>query len=525
MSAQSTNQGAARGNMDANLPTRGAFQLQAQGLRKSFGGVEVLHGVDLTIRGGRVLAVLGENGAGKSTTVKIISGAYQADVGQIEINHEPVSIQSPRAGQDLGIRVIYQEMMNAPTLTVAENIFLGHLPSRAGMVQWGETVRQAATVLRDLGVDIDPKSTVGRLSVAEHQVVEIARALVADARLMIFDEPTSALSPGEAENLFNYIRRLRDDGLAVVYITHRLNEVPEIADDVVVFRDGDLVAQGPIEEFDRERIVEAMTGEALKDFQHHDHAKVEVNAQDGPPPLQVSDATAHSAFYNVDLEVQKGEIVGLFGRMGCGAMDVGEALFGLMDLAAGTVTIQGEEGQPGSPREAKERGIGFVPVDRKTQGLLRGLSAGENLTVAAWRALSNPFGLLNRQTIAKRYAVWQEKLTIHGAKGSNQEIGTLSGGNQQKVILGRWLEGNSKILVLAEPTRGVDVGARAEIYEVLESLADEGLAVLVISTDAEEVLRISDRILVMSDGRVTDRMLRSDASLARLAASAAAVQG
>ncbi len=509
---------------NGNAQKRKAFQLHAQGLRKSFGGVEVLHGVDLTIKGGTVLAVLGENGAGKSTTIKIISGAYQADAGQIKINHEPVSIQSPRAGQDLGIRVIYQEMMNASTLTVAENIFLGHLPSRNGLVQWGETNKQAAKVLNDLGVDINPKSTVGSLSIAEHQVVEIARALVADARLMIFDEPTSALSPEEVENLFNFIRRLRDDGLAIVYITHRLNEVPKIADEVVVFRDGDLVAHGPVDEFGRDQIVEAMTGESLKDFHHHDHEKIRSDANDTLPALQVSKATLPSVFYDVDFEVQKGEIVGLFGRMGCGAMEVGEALFGLIDLAAGNVTIQGVTGQPKNPRSAKQRGLGFVPIDRKTQGLLRGLSAGENLTVAAWSVLSNPLGILSRKAVAKRYAVWQEKLTIHGAKGSNQEIGTLSGGNQQKVILGRWLENNSEVLVLAEPTRGVDVGARAEIYEVLETLADEGLAVLVISTDAEEVLRISDRIIVMSKGRVTDRMSRAEASLARLAASAAAVQ-
>lgn len=502
---------------------RPTFQLEAQSLRKSFGGVEVLHGVDLTIKGGRVLAVLGENGAGKSTMVKIISGAYQADGGQIKINDQPVSIQSPRAGQDLGIRVIYQEMMNAPTLTVAENIFLGHLPSRNGLVQWAEAYQQAAKVLADLGVDIDPKSTVGTLSVAQHQVVEIARALVADARLMIFDEPTSALSPEEVENLFNFIRRLRDNGLAIVYITHRLNEVPEIADEVVVFRDGDLVGHGPINEFDRERIVEAMTGESLRDFHHHDHDKGQIQANDTQPALQVSQATLPSVFYNVDFEVQKGEIVSLFGRMGCGAMEVGEALFGLTELAAGKMTIQGVTGQPKNPRSAKQRGLGFVPIDRKTQGLLRGLSAGENLTVAAWSALANPLGILSRHVIAKRYAVWREKLTIHGAKGSHQEIGTLSGGNQQKVILGRWLENNSEVLVLAEPTRGVDVGARAEIYEVLETLAQEGLAVLVISTDAEEVLRISDRIIVMSRGRVTDRLSRAEASLARLAASAAAV--
>ena len=506
-----------------NSLKRQPFELRALGLRKSFGGVEVLHGVDITATGGKVLAVLGENGAGKSTAIKIVSGAYSPDGGRIEINGQPVSILSPRDGQDLGIRVIYQEMMDAPPLTVTENIFLGHLPQRAGLVQWAEARRQARAVLDNLGVDIDPRSLMEDLSVAEHQVVEIARALVSDARLMIFDEPTSALSPEEVERLFAFIRRLRTEGVAIIYITHRLNEVPEIADEVIVFRDGDLVASGPVTEFGREHIVEAMTGEALKDFAHHEHHPEKEETVTEAAPLTVSGATLPRIFDEVSFEVHRGEILSLFGRMGCGALEVGEALFGLRPMTAGQVTIQGQAGQPKTPIEAKQRGLGFVPVDRKSQGLLSRLSAGENLTVAAWHKLANYLGLLSKRAMAARFQVWQDRLTIRGAGGSSQEIDTLSGGNQQKVVLGRWLENNSAVLVLAEPTRGVDVGARAEIYEVLEALAEEGMAILVISTDAEEVLRISDRIVVMSRGRVTDELRRSEASLARLATSAAAV--
>ena len=475
------------------------FQLSTHGLRKSFGGVEVLHGIDLTIKGGSVLAVLGENGAGKSTTIKIISGAYQADAGYIEINGKRVSIDTPRIGQTFGIRVIYQEMMNAPTLNVTENIFLGHLPHRQGMVQWGAARAQTEDVLNRLGVDIDPKMLMSDLSVAEHQVIEIARALVADARLLVFDEPTSALSPEEVDKLFTFIRRLRDNGVAIVYITHRLHEVAEIADDLVVFRDGNVVAEGPVATFDRDRIVEAMTGESLKTFEHQDLEREKGKVQTAV--LQVTTASLPPLFENVSLEVQKGEIVSLFGRMGCGAMEVGESLFGLRHLASGDISVNGVTGQPANPRAAKKLGIGYVPVDRKTQGLLPVLSAGENLTVAAWNVLSNPLGILSRKTITTKYNKWKEKLSIHGAGGSSQEINTLSGGNQQKVILGRWLENNSAVLVLAEPTRGVDVGARAEIYEVLEELAQDGMTILVISTDAEEVLRISDRIFVMSRGR------------------------
>lgn len=496
------------------------FRLHARGLRKSFGGVEVLHGIDLVIEGGKVTAVVGENGAGKSTMIKIISGVYQPDSGHLEINGERVAIQNPREGQRLGIRVIYQEMTNAPTLSVAENIFLGHLPNRFGLVQRREAYQQARAILSKLGVDLDPKQIIGRLSIAEHQVVEIARALVSEARLMIFDEPTSALSPDEVENLFNYIRRLREQGVAIIYITHRLYEVPEIADEVVVIRDGNLVAQGPVAEFDRDRIVEAMTGEALKSFSHHE-SKKDIDTSK-TPVLKVTAASLPPVFDDISLEVYAGEIVSIFGRVGSGAMEVGEALFGLRKLASGHVTIQTYEGQPSGPRAAKTRGLGFVPVDRKSQGLLRGLSAGENLTVASWGTLSNFLGVLTTRAMAARYDFWKDRLTIRGAGGSAQEIGKLSGGNQQKVILGRWLENRSQILVLAEPTRGVDVGARAEIYEALETLANEGMAILVISTDAEEVLRISDRIIVMAEGRITDTMPHSAASLARLAASAAA---
>ncbi|MCP5097885.1 MAG: sugar ABC transporter ATP-binding protein, partial [Chloroflexi bacterium] len=369
-------------------------------------------------------------------------------------------------------------------------------------------------------VDIDPKSLMSDLSIAEHQVIEIARALVADARLLVFDEPTSALSPEEVDKLFTFIRRLRDNGVAIVYITHRLPEVPEIADELVVFRDGNLVAEGLVAEFDHDRIVEAMTGESLKAFAHSDVERNKSGKETAV--LQVTAASLSPHFENISLEVQKGEIVSLFGRLGCGAMEVGESLFGLRQLTAGGISINGVSGQPANPRMAKKMGIGYVPVDRKTQGLLPVLSAGENLTVAAWGSLSNSFGVLNRKIITTQYNKWKDKLSIHGAGGSSQEINTLSGGNQQKVILGRWLENNSAVLVLAEPTRGVDVGARAEIYEVLEELALDGMAILIISTDAEEVLRVSDRIFVMSRGRVTDIIFRAEASLGRLAASSAA---
>ncbi|MCS7041068.1 MAG: ATP-binding cassette domain-containing protein, partial [Caldilineales bacterium] len=284
----------------------------------------------------------------KSTAIKIISGALTPDGGQIFVDGKEVRILTPRDGQALGIRVIYQEMTNAPTLTVAENIFLGHLPHRYGLVRWAETQRRAERILADLGVRLDPRRIMADLSVAEHQIVEIARALVADARVLIFDEPTSALSPEEVEHLFALIRRLRDEGVAILYITHRLLEVPEIADEVVVFRDGYLVAQGPVGEFSHKRIVEAMTGEVYEAPEHG-------HSRDGggvEPALQLIAASAPPWFERVDLEVHRGEIVGLFGRLGCGALEVGEAIFGLRPLNSGRMFILGQEGQPRGPSQA-----------------------------------------------------------------------------------------------------------------------------------------------------------------------------
>jgi ribose transport system ATP-binding protein len=506
------------------MPTARAeqpFHLEATGLRKSFSGNEVLHGVDIEARGGRVLALLGENGAGKSTTVKILAGDYRRDDGEIRVNGEPVRIDSPADAQAVGVKVIFQEFMDAPELTVAENIALGAMPNRFGIVNWRRTEQQARKILAELGVRMDPARTVESLGVAERQILEIARALVGDARLLILDEPTSALAAEEVEALFEFIRGLRQRGVAIIYITHRLDELAEIADDVVIFRDGYVVASGLVEDMTTDDLVDAMVGKRL----HHEFEELQEHEEIGhagetvPPVLRLRDVTITGHTDGVSLEVAPGEIVALFGRLGCGAVELAEAVFGLRPMGQGAVEIDGVDGKPHTPSQAIQRGVGFVPIDRKTQGILQGLNLSENISVASWS--QRPLlSVLRPSVVARAFDRWQERLNISAKEGASQAIETLSGGNQQKVVLGRWLEHRSKVLVLAEPTRGVDVGARAEIYQVLRGLAADGVGILVISSDMDEVLRIADRVVVLSRGVVTAELGRRELDRPALAHAA-----
>lgn len=503
-----------------------AFHLRAEGLRKSFAGNEVLHGVDLDAHGGRVLALLGENGAGKSTTIRILAGDYRRDAGRILVNGEEVALSTPAEAEAAGVKVIFQEFMDAPELTVAENIGLGHLDHRLGWVRWGSVRRQAREILDQLGVDIPVEAIVSTLSVAQRQILEIARALVADARLLILDEPTSALAADEVANLFTFIRRLRERGVAIIYITHRLDEVVQIADDVIVFRDGDVVTSGPANEFAAADLIHAMVGEQLEELVVDGAGPVapatrrSASATDRDRVARVDGASITGIVEDVSFSVAAGQIVCLFGRLGCGALELAEAMFGLRMLDGGTMEIAGRTGQPTSPRDAIRRGVGFVPVDRKTQGILAGLTVAENLSVATWslRALGR---LVLPSTVGAAYSRWSDTLHISARQGAAQPIETLSGGNQQKVVLGRWLERESRLLVLAEPTRGVDVGARAEIYRVLHELAATGIGIVVISSDMDEVLRIGDEVVVLSRGRVTRRLERSELDRSALAHAAA----
>ena len=499
--------------MKEETPELKKFQLKASGLRKSFGGIEVLHGVDITVNGGAVLALLGENGAGKSTAIKILAGDYSRDDGKIEINGQEVQISNPRDSSSLGIKVIYQEFSDAPVLTGAENLVLCSWPKKSsGIVDWRQMQTMAIENLQTLGVDINPKTIVDTLGVAQRQVLEITRALAGEAKLLILDEPTSALTTDETDALFELILKLREQGVAIIYITHRLDELEKIADRILVFRDGDLVAEGEKEEFGRDEIVTAIVGHALEDSSNEASAKQIF----GTPVLAIKDASSQNHFSNIDLDVHEKEIVSLFGRIGCGALEITGTIFGLQKLDSGSVTINDRKGPPNSPRDAiANYQIGYVPVDRKTQGLLPILTLSENLSVASWRWLTK-LGILSRALVAKVFDKWSPVLDIRAKKGGSQLVETLSGGNQQKVMLGRWLDRKSKLLVMAEPTRGVDVGARAEIYRVLRDFADQGMAVLVASSDIEEVTRISDTIYVLSRGEIVSKYKANEVTQAQL---------
>ena len=482
-------------------PVPAAFTLHARGIEKSFGGTEVLHGVDVDIVGGRVLALLGENGAGKSTLVRVVAGAHTPDGGTLEFTGEDGRVETvpgldPLSARRRGIRMIFQELSDAPDLTVAENISLGHWPGRSGLISWRALRKRAAQVLEGMGVDLDLDAVVGSLRVGERQIVEIARALSDEAKCLVLDEPTAALSSDEVERLFTFIRRLRQQGVALVYITHRLDEVAAIADDVVVLRDGAVSAAGPATGFRRIELVTAMVGHDLGAVSRPEPS----GATTGEEVLTFRGASSPPAFADLDLSVRAGEIICLYGKVGSGTADVADAVFGRRKLTAGAVQVL-DRRPAGQPRQAIDQGVGYLAADRQREGALLTLSSGQNLAAPSWGRLSR-FGIISAARERQAFARWSRALKIR-AHGAAQPLASLSGGNQQKVLLARWLERGSRLLVLVEPTRGVDVGARADIYAALRSLAFDGAAVLVATSDYEEVVQLADRAVVMVRGRVT----------------------
>jgi ribose transport system ATP-binding protein len=474
------------------------FRLQAKAIRKSFGGVEVLHGVDLDAAGGSVLALLGENGAGKSTLVRILAGDHAPDSGEIVIGGESHAVLDPLTARALGVRMIFQELSDAPALSVAENISLGRWPGRHGIVRWRELRERAVRALDELGVDIDPAAPVASLRIGERQAVEIARAISDRARCLILDEPTAALSAQEVDRLFLAVRRLRERGTAIIYITHRLDEVVQIADRVEVLRDGAVVLEREVAGTSRADLVTAMVGRAVGEVTRPEDAGADPSAD---PILAFSGAASDNAFADVDLRVGAGEVVALYGKLGSGTAEVAESAFGLRRLSAGTCRLRGDDHAPGAPHAAIAAGVGLVPADRQREGTFTVRSVAENLSVPSWGKLSRR-GLLRRASEARAYRRWHDELSIRSRNDPEQLIATLSGGNQQKVVLGRWLEREADVLVLIEPTRGVDVGARMEIYRVIRRLARAGMGVLVATSDYEEVVQLADRAAVMSRGRI-----------------------
>ena len=488
--------------------------LEMRGIRKDFPGVVALDNVDFDLLPGEVHALVGENGAGKSTLIKIISGLYQRDGGTMLVSGEPVSFKSPADSIAAGIKVVYQELDLVPGLSVAENIYLDKLPHRrGGLIDWKVLQAEATKLLEGLGLKVDPATKVSDLRVSEQQLVEIARSLTRQAKIIIMDEPTSALSPVEVQNLFGSIQCLKEANVGVIYISHKLEEVYQIADRVTVFRDGKQIATKPVRETEPRDLVTWMVGRELKDYFPKTAAAI------GEALLQVENLTAERV-RELSLTVSAGEVLGIFGLVGAGNHHVGRALFGDIERT-GQVRVGGQTVKPQSPVDAIHKGLALLTESRREDGLVPLLGVKANITLASLGQMAK-LGWVIQRNESQAANEHVDKLAIK-TPSLSQPIRFLSGGNQQKAILARWLLVKPKVLILSEPTRGIDVGAKAEIYRLIDKMAHDGMAVLVISTEMPEVLGICDRILTMYEGRVTGEFRRGEATEEKLLTAAAGI--
>ncbi|HHY10039.1 MAG TPA: sugar ABC transporter ATP-binding protein [Firmicutes bacterium] len=469
--------------------------VQMVAITKAFPGVLALDRVNFDLREGEVHALIGENGAGKSTLVKILTGVYAKDSGEIKLRGRPVDIQTPLAAQALGIRIIHQEFNLVNDMSIQENMFLETLAENPwGFVSYGELRKQSAKVLQTLGLDVSPNTLVRDLSVGEQQTVEIATALSKEADVIIMDEPTAALTDAEVERLFKIIDRLRSQGTAVVYISHKLDEVLAIADRATVLRDGRLIATDDIANLNRDKIVRMMVGRPLQNmYVRHRSPSREV-------VLEVENLNIPGRVKNASLVAHRGEVVGITGLMGAGQYHLVRGIFGAAAGATGTIRLLGQEIKINSPWDAIRHGIGLLTENRKEEGLVLALNVMSNISLASLQRL-NRFGFLDHQRERSQALEYVKELHIR-TPSLDQEVEFLSGGNQQKVVLAKWLATEPEIIVMAEPTRGVDVGAKAEAYRLIDELASQGKVVLVVSSELPEVINLSDRIYVMHEGRI-----------------------
>ncbi|MGE5590433.1 MAG: sugar ABC transporter ATP-binding protein [Bacillota bacterium] len=482
------------------------FILELTGIHKSFGPVKVLEDVSFNLRPGEVHALLGENGAGKSTLMKILSGFHGKDQGSIRLNGSPVEIATPRQAITLGIAEIYQELNLVPTLTVAENIFLGREPrhGRSRALDWAAMRQGSLEALARLGLRLDPGRRVDALSVAEQQMVEIAKALSTNARILIMDEPTSALTQREIDSLFHVIRQLRSEGVGIIYISHKLDEVFALADRITVLRDGRLVGTYEAADLDHARVIQLMVGRELSEM----YPKVAVER--GEAVLSVRGLTRRPLLADVTFDLHAGEILGVTGLMGAGKTELATALFGSAPADSGQISLQGRPVRLRRPADAISAGISLVPEDRKTQGVILNMSVQSNVTLPFLRHLRRLLfldGARERQVAQGSI----DRLRIK-VRDPWQDVSGLSGGNQQKVALAKWLTHPPKVLVFDEPTRGIDVGAKTEIYRLMGELAERGIAILMFTSEMPELLGMSDRILVLHRGRVAAEFSRNEAT-------------
>lgn len=485
-------------------PTPGKILLEMKDIGKSFPGVKALQGVSLTVREGQVHALLGENGAGKSTLIKILSGAYSKDEGQIFFDGQPIDIRGPQDAQRLGISTIYQEFNLARNLTVGENIFLGHLPKKGLAVDWAQVRERSQKILDSLGVALSPDAPVAALSVAEQQLVEIAKSLNRQTRILIMDEPSAVLGEKDLEKLFEVVRSLQAQGIGIIYISHRLREIFELADEVTVLKDGRYVGTRQVADVTMDELVKLMIGRDLADV-YPKRA-----ATPGETLLEVKNLGRPTLVHDVSFNLHAGEIVGFAGITGSGRTEVIRAIFGA-DSCTGEMRISGKAYRPTSPQAAIRRGVVLVTEDRKAQGLFLKHTVTVNTTISGLKLLSR-FGIFleaaRELTLVKKMI---QSLRIK-TPGPNFMVVNMSGGNQQKVILARWPSIGARIFILDEPTRGIDVGSKSEIYQLMNELTEQGVGVIMISSELPEVLGMSDRIMVMRQGTIAHELSRAEAS-------------
>jgi ribose transport system ATP-binding protein len=478
--------------------------LEAKNISKNFTGVRALKDVSLELYGGEVLGLVGENGAGKSTLVNILGGIYQRDSGEIYVEKKPVDLRDPLSSMNHGIQIVHQELTVLDYLDVTENILVGHLPEigKLPLISLKRARELAQKNLQKLNIDLDPRTLVGNLSVANKRLVEIARALYARSKIFILDEPTAALSEHEVKALFSVIGELKNHGVGVIFISHLLDEILQICDRVAILRDGALVCKEDCINLDRDKIVRLMVGK--------DVAKQYPKKQPhiGDVVMRVRELSYRRFFKDVSFDLRKGEIVTFYGLIGSGCVAVARTLFGIYLKDGGEITVNSKRASIKNPIDAMLMNIGYVPSDRKFEGILAKMSVKENISLANITGLGKGFMLSEK--IEERVAEqWVEKLNIM-VSDVGQKIVSLSGGNQQKTIIARWLNSNSKILILDEPTKGIDVGAKTEMYTIMENICLEGASIIMISVDIEEIMGISDRVLVFSRGRIVKELYRDE---------------
>ena len=479
------------------------YRVRMEGIKKSFGGVKALSGVSLAVRPGEIHALVGENGAGKSTLMKILSGAYQKDEGTIEIDGVPVEIGSPRRGKELGVGIIYQEFELAGDLTVAENVFLDRLSS-GKLIDWKRLYEKAEAVLHSLNFDINVKSRVQDLSVAYQQVVEIAKVLSQNAKILILDEPTAVLSPKETAALFETLNKLRSEGVSIIYISHRMEEIFQVADSITIMRDGEVTGTGRRDQMEMNQVIELMIGRKLSTM--FPPRAVEM----GEEILRVEELEGE-VFRRISFSVRRGEVLGISGLVGSGRSEIVRAIFGADRKKSGKVYLNGQEVTIHSPKDAVRLGIGLIPENRKEQGLVLDFAIKHNITMPNIRSVRGFLGVIRQGQENRLAQSLVEKLTVK-TDSIDAAVHQLSGGNQQKVVLAKWFNTDSQVIIFDEPTRGVDVGAKIEIYNLINEFAKRNLGVIIISSELNEIIGMCDRTIVIDNGEKKGELKKEELS-------------